>query len=602
MEKSMPIAIAAVVISIVAVLSGVAAIFMKPTPTIGAGDVGTNELADDAVTGAKIADGTITGTDISDGSVTMSDLSSDVTDAITGVENIADNSITSAKIQDGTITSADLAAEVLAQMLSLPIATENIADGAVTEPKLDVLNIPTDNYVLSWDATQGKFEWVASSAGGISKFARSATIVVAANDSADKENADYVVPDGSTSAQTTINAALNALPTGGGVVYLAEGTYTIDGDIVIPKSNVTLVGAGASTVIKIKNSTNASINVIYSSSKTRVLIQNLRINGNKANQTAGTMIGIYFSGVWDSKIIDCWVEDLRAFGISFSVSDNNIVEGNTIHGNGNPGIVLDYSNNNTITSNNSRGNGSHGIYLYYSNNNTMTGNTLQGNEGNGIYLYYSNNNTVTSNTSQWNLDDGINLTVSNNNTITGNTSQGNLDDGINLNLSDNNTITSNTSCGNDYGILLDSSSNYNTVTGNTIQGNNLEGVLVYNSSNNTVSGNTSLGNGYYGIFLYSSDSCTISANTVIGNSQSATNTYDGIGASNSSDYNNIQGNTVRSGNETNKQRYGISIFSGVTGNLVINNDIYQAGVTGDYYNAGTGTIYHNNRTTAGWVA
>jgi hypothetical protein len=54
---------------------------------------------------------------------------------------------------------------------------------------------------------------------------------------------------------------------------------------------------------------------------------------------------------------------------------------------------------------------------------------------------------------------------------------------------------------------------------------------------------------------------------------------------------------------TNQQKYGINItLPDCDNNLVHGNDLYQAGKTGDYNDAGTGTIYHNNRTTAGWVA
>jgi len=100
-----------------------------------------------------------------------------------------------------------------------------------------------------------------------------------------------------------------------------------------------------------------------------------------------------------------------------------------------------------------------------------------------------------------------------------------------------------------------------------------------------------------------SNNNNISSNTVEGNSQAADNTYDGIFVYNNSDYNNIQGNTVRHAGGANQHRYGINISAAdCDGSLVINNDLYLAGRTADYNDAGTGTIYHNNRTTAGWVA
>jgi len=103
-----------------------------------------------------------------------------------------------------------------------------------------------------------------------------------------------------------------------------------------------------------------------------------------------------------------------------------------------------------------------------------------------------------------------------------------------------------------------------------------------------------------GIRLYSGDNSAVCANTVVGNSQNTHNAYDGIFLESSSNHNNIQGNTVRRGTGTNKQRYGINIASG-SNNLVINNDLYQAGVTADNCDSGTGTIFRNNRLTSGWA-
>jgi len=291
---------------------------------------------------------------------------------------------------------------------------------------------------------------------------------VAASNSIDSENADYVC-DG-VNDQDNINAAIGNLPDNGGSIYLREGTYVVGDNIIISKSNVALVGAGASTVIKIEDAKNANMSVIYASGKDNLLVQNLRINGNAVNQTSGTMRGIYLYGGKNSKIVDCWVENLREYGIYLQSSNNNTVTGNTIQGNS-----LDNSNNNTITSNTFQGNGQHGIYLTASSNNTVAGNTIQGNDNHGIYLSSS---------------------------------------------SDNNTV---------------------------------------------------------------------SINMVVGNSQATDNTDNGIQVDNSN-YNNIQGNTVRKGTGSKQQNTGITILSG-TNNFVANNDLYQAGAATKFSDAGTETIF-----------
>lgn len=291
---------------------------------------------------------------------------------------------------------------------------------------------------------------------------------MAASNSIDSENADYVC-DG-VDDQNNINAAIGNLPAGGGSIYLREGTYVVSDNIIISKSNVALVGAGASTVIKIKDAKNANMSVIYASGEDNLLVQNLRVNGNAVNQTSGTMRGIYLYSVKNSKIVDCWVENLREYGIYLQSSSNNTVTGNTVQGNS-----LDNSNNNTITGNTCQGNGQHGIYLTASSNNTVTGNTIQGNDNHGIYLSFSSDNNM------------------------------------------------------------------------------------------------------------------VSINMVVGNSQATDNTDNGIQVS-QSNYNNIQGNTVRKGTGSKKQNTGITILSG-TNNFVANNDLYQAGATTNFSDSGTGTIF-----------
>ncbi len=76
------------------------------------------------------------------------------------------------------------------------------------------------------------------------KGAMAATIVVAASDSLNKAAANYVC-DG-VADNVEIQAAIDALPAGGGKVVLLEGNYTISASIVL-KSNLSLIGMGHAT-------------------------------------------------------------------------------------------------------------------------------------------------------------------------------------------------------------------------------------------------------------------------------------------------------------------------------------------------------------------
>lgn len=71
--------------------------------------------------------------------------------------NIAQTSLPVAGDVSGTLANVQLAAGV--------VGTAEIADNAVTEPKLAVANSPTSGHVLSWNGTQ--FQWVARSGGSV---------------------------------------------------------------------------------------------------------------------------------------------------------------------------------------------------------------------------------------------------------------------------------------------------------------------------------------------------------------------------------------------------------------------------------------------------
>lgn len=103
---------------------------------------------------------------------------------------------------------------------------------------------------------------------------RAATLVVAASDSKDTTNADYVC-DG-TDDEVEINQAISDLPATGGRVLLMDGTFDIDSSISLNKSNVSLIGQGKSTILE----ADSTINIIdIVSNKDYCIINNLKIKG-----------------------------------------------------------------------------------------------------------------------------------------------------------------------------------------------------------------------------------------------------------------------------------------------------------------------------------
>ena len=278
---------------------------------------------------------------------------------------------------------------------------------------------------------------------------------------------DYLC-DG-TDDQVEINAAIQALPAGGGEIVILDGTYNITATIAMNKDNVTLSGNGNSTILKrMWNGKSVEGIVTVTAKNGGCCVASLQVDGNKSVYSSTENRGIYLSG------------------------SNNTITGNTCNNNNDSGIFLANGRNNTIIGNTCNNNNSRGIYLSGSNS-TITDNTCNNNNDSGIYLPNGSNNTITGNTCNNNNKKGIYLPGSNNNTITGNTCNNN-NSGIYL-TGRNNTITGNT-CIRGTGISSDYTSSQHTIQAtssaynNLIVGNNIMGKnYVDNGTNNTWANN-----------------------------------------------------------------------------------------------------------------
>jgi hypothetical protein len=136
--------------------------------------------------------------------------------------------------------------------------------------------------------------------------------------------ADYIC-DG-VADDVEINAALVL----GKEVYIYPGTYTIASTILIP-SNTSLRGAGYATIIKMGNSLNTRgiTNTDISGGNTNIKICNLKLDGNKANQTSNIdASGIKFTKVSHTIVESVWVDSTEGHGIWFSTLETSSYEGN----------------------------------------------------------------------------------------------------------------------------------------------------------------------------------------------------------------------------------------------------------------------------------
>ena len=118
------------------------------------------------------------------------------------------------------------------------------------------------------------------------------TLTVAANgaSNASKGRADYVC-DG-TADDVQINAALNALPAASGRVLLSEGTFDITAQITLGHKD-SLIGTGWNTYLQAASGLNASVITLDDVQAQQCYVAHLAIDGDSANQTAGS--GIHFN-------------------------------------------------------------------------------------------------------------------------------------------------------------------------------------------------------------------------------------------------------------------------------------------------------------------
>ncbi len=266
------------------------------------------------------------------------------------------------------------------------------------------------------------------------------------------DGADFVTTS-CTSAQTVINSAITALPSGGGTVYIMDGTYILDGTITLP-SNVKLTGAGAATILKLKDSA-GSLTMLTGTTITRSVISNMRVDGNKANNASGNQFIINISTTTattgTATISDMWFENLRINSTTLTLSGPVLVRDNIFNLNDGAGISLTGSSA------------------------TISGNTFSNANSSGtpLSMNSANNISITGNTFRSNTT-AVGFSVTAYSAFTGNTLE-----------SISNIAISFTNGGN----------NYNTISGNTFSNGGSNAISMLTGTGNVISGNGFYNNG-----------------------------------------------------------------------------------------------------------
>ncbi len=429
-----------------------------------------------------------------------------------------------------------------------------------------------------------------------------AVLVAASNSSAaDKAAADYIA-DGNTGAaldgdQVQINDAITAADPAGsgrktGRVVLLAGTYTVDAAVSV-KNNTTLAGVGNGTVITIPNTFNTTMNVITNTDATTgtgVVIRDLKLDGNKVNQSSGTNHGIYLDNMGDSsgatavrgaEVSGVFITSFRTTGIYLNSSNNNTLGNNVIFDSGGSGIAVVGSSYNTVTANQSHDNGAGINVSGTSTYNTFSSNETIANTGNGFAI------------------SGINVLY---NTFSANVSNSNTSaSGFSVNASSN-VFTGNTANGNDTGFTFDSY-DQNQMTGNLIDSNATNGIVLLYSYGNIISDNRISNTGSEGIYITGSAGSVSNNNTItdnkVENSGGAT-LNNGIYVAGTDADNNIITNNEITDTSCSTNCYAINLTVSTIDNTYLSGNVFSTtSGTATIRDIGTGTRYVGQTKTAG---
>jgi len=185
------------------------------------------------------------------------------------------------------------------------------------------------------------------------------TLVVAASDSDNTEQADYLC-DG-TADEVQINLAISALPATGGKVILLEGTFKLAATVAFDKGSVIVQGMGCGTIIEQTGEARGFSIVSFDN----IVIRDMHLYASviPAGIWAGVFIqdslhitveNVKFTGHWSNGIyafdssnyprfLNCFFDTLDDLGIQIIEADFALIEGNVILSCPEAGIVCNVS-------------------------------------------------------------------------------------------------------------------------------------------------------------------------------------------------------------------------------------------------------------------
>jgi parallel beta-helix repeat protein len=398
------------------------------------------------------------------------------------------------------------------------------------------------------------------------------------------------VGDGLTDNTAAFSSA-NAHLSNGGTIFVPEGTWLVNGPIVL-SDDVNLVGTGSGSIIRCNSmSTGFGAVTVFGANN---IISDVRFQGVSEDVNGSTAVDVRGINI---KVLNCYVEGFRDGLLlkgSYISAENNRVEG--CHSNG----IYIYNLNNSIIGNNvvsSCGydgiygfvDGPGGVGSYYLTTVIISNNRLRGNGGNGIELY--------SKMERIEVHDNV---------CTGNSANG-IYIGSGTNSSDAKvvSITGNICRNNTTGIKIKEIEHF-VLSENACSRNSSHGIRVERSNKGIVANNTVEENSGHGISFYGydvSNGCEyigVLGNTAIDNGGG---TGSGIYIEQYCSWLWVTSNSAYN-LATASQLYGVRVEDNNNSIYVINNfapNSYVAGGIGTYV-SGSNNVSHSNQVADSPIA
>lgn len=238
-----------------------------------------------------------------------------------------------------------------------------------------------------------------------------------------------------TDAATVIQAALDYVNTsGGGRCHITPAEYLIAATLLV-YANTRLSGEGWKSILKQANS--AGVDILRNknhgvSVDEDIVVEDLSLDGNTANNTSTTVDCINFNKALRFKIERCEIKNSCRFGIRATGNGVATISKNKVSGNDSTGIsITTGADDSQIIQNDIGSNGAIGVNINDVANCTVAENNIFLNATHGVDVSSGKRNQIGLNNIHDNTQNGIRVTSSaaantgNLNSIVGNSLEGN---------------------------------------------------------------------------------------------------------------------------------------------------------------------------------